>query len=120
MLRGRAAGEVTALLKDGLLGAGYPSAGIHEVADEVDAARHLLRWAQRGDVLVLPIHQSASRIELAALLDQLEQSRWLAGMQLPPRLSPPLPPPLPTPLTQPCFDTPLSTAPTATAATAEQ
>ena len=83
MLRGRALGEVPALLKAGLLNAGYPPANIHTVADEVDAARRLLRWAQPGDVLVLPIHQPAARNELAALLDHLESCDWQAGSPLP-------------------------------------
>ena len=83
MLRGRALGAVPALLRDSLLGAGYPSENIHNESDEFDAARHLLRWAQAGDVLVLPIHQTAARKKLAALLDDLENTRWQAGSPLP-------------------------------------
>ena len=73
MLRGRAPGEVSALLKVSLLAAGYPPENIHTEADEVNAARHLLYWARPGDVLVLPIHQSTARQALSALLDQLER-----------------------------------------------
>ena len=83
MLRGRALGEVPALLKNSLLAAGYPSENIHTEADEVDAARQLLRWAQPGDVLVLPVHQSASRKVLSALLDEMETGQWRAGQVLP-------------------------------------
>ncbi len=83
MLRGRELGEVPALLKGGLVAAGYPLEKIHMEADEVDAARHLLSWAQAGDVLVLPVHQSAARNVLAALLDELENANWRAGMALP-------------------------------------
>ena len=83
MLRGRALGEVPARLKGALLNAGYPPDNIHAESDEVDGARHLLRWAQPGDMLVLPIHQSAAREELVALLDDLESSGWLAGSPLP-------------------------------------
>ncbi len=83
MLRGRALGEVPALLKNNLLAAGYPPENIQTEADEVDAARQLLRWAQPGDVLVLPIHQSASRKVLSALLDEMEKCRWQAGTALP-------------------------------------
>ncbi len=72
MLRGRASGDVPALLNDSLLAAGYPPENIHTEADEVNAARHLLYWARPGDVLVLPIHQSTARQALSALLDQLE------------------------------------------------
>ncbi len=83
MLRGRALGEVPALLKNSLLAAGYPPENIQTETDEVDAARQLLRWAQPGDVLVLPIHQSASRKVLSALLDEMEKCRWQAGTALP-------------------------------------
>ncbi len=83
MLRGRALGEVSALLQNSLLAAGYPPENIQTEADEVDAARQLLRWAQPGDVLVLPVHQSASRKVLSALLDEMEVGRWQAGAALP-------------------------------------
>ena len=98
MLRGRAPGEVPALLQDGLLAAGYPPGSIHTVANEVDAAHHLLRWAQPGDVLVLPVHQLAARTALAALLDILENNRWLSGSPLPAVTpAPPIAPPNPAP-----------------------
>lgn len=83
MLRGRKLGDVPALLRAGLLAAGFPTDNIHVEADEFDAARHLLRWAQPGDVLVLPIHQSAARLELSALLDEMENNHWQAGSPLP-------------------------------------
>ena len=83
MLRGREVGEVPALLKNSLLAAGYPAENIYLVSDEVEAARHLLRWAQAGDVLVLPVHQSASRKALTDLLDEMEACHWHAGMRLP-------------------------------------
>ena len=83
MLRGRELGEVPALLKSALLAAGYPAENIHLVSDEVDAARYLLQWGRRGDVLVLPIHQSAARKLLAGLLDELERIHWHAGAALP-------------------------------------
>ncbi|MEQ1517428.1 MAG: Mur ligase family protein, partial [Usitatibacteraceae bacterium] len=83
MLRGRAFGEVPALLRDALLAAGYPEEQIRFEPDEVAAARHLLGWARAGDVLVLPIHQSASRKALAGLLDVLGANRWIAGSPLP-------------------------------------
>ena len=83
MLRGRVVGEVPSLLKNGLIAAGYPPGNIHTAADEIDAACQLLRWAQAGDVLVLPIHQAAARKRLAALLDELEHDHWQAGSPLP-------------------------------------
>lgn len=79
MLRGRAMGEVPALLERSLLDVGYAEDCIESEADEVDAALRLLRWAKAGDVIVLPIHQSSSRKRLSALLDWLEQSGWRAG-----------------------------------------
>ncbi len=83
MLRGRAQGEVSALLKVALLAAHYPAERIRMEADEVEAARQLLRWAEAGDVLVLPVHQSAARKALAAMLDNMEQTNWRAGSTLP-------------------------------------
>ena len=83
MLRGRAPGEVSTQLNHNLLATGYPAEKIQIEADEVNAARQLLRWAQAGDVLVLPIHQSASRKALSALLDQMESARWQVGSALP-------------------------------------
>ncbi|MEO8104258.1 MAG: Mur ligase family protein, partial [Betaproteobacteria bacterium] len=91
MLRGRARGEVPAMLKNGLLAAGYPPDNIRILADEVDAACELLRWAQAGDVLVLPIHQAAARSIFSALLDDLEKDRWRAGRSLPALSRPILP-----------------------------
>ena len=83
MLRGRREGDVPALLKAALLETGHPEKRIDMQPDEVDAARTLLRWAEAGDVLVLPIHQPAARNELVATLDELERTRWLAGSPLP-------------------------------------
>ena len=83
MLRGRATGEVSALLKDALLAADYPAEDICMQADEVEAARQLLRWAAVGDVVVLPVHQSAARKALTAMLDAMEQICWHAGSPLP-------------------------------------
>lgn len=83
MLRGRAPGEVPALLKSALLAAGYPPEGIHLESDEVEGACYLLRWARPGDVLVLPIHQSAARKGIATILDGMESGGWKAGSALP-------------------------------------
>ena len=83
MLRGRALGEVPALLRDGLIAANFPPEKIHLESDEVVAACHLLRWANAGDVVVLPVHQSAARKALAAMLDEMEKAKWQAGFALP-------------------------------------
>jgi cyanophycin synthetase len=70
MLRGRALGEVPALLLQSLLAAGQAPSSIHQLADEYAAARALLRWCKAGDVVVLPIHTTATREAL---------TRWLAS-----------------------------------------
>jgi UDP-N-acetylmuramyl tripeptide synthase len=68
-LRGRAPGEVPALLHEELRRAGLPETQLRMVLSEVDAARQLLAWARPGDVLVLPVHGAASREQLVAWLD---------------------------------------------------
>jgi UDP-N-acetylmuramyl tripeptide synthase len=65
MLRGRAPGEVPALLKAGLRAGGVDDARIGFEADEERAARRLLAAAGPGDVVVLPIHTAAVREALA-------------------------------------------------------
>jgi cyanophycin synthetase len=86
MLRGRVLGEVPALLRAALLAKEFPATSIIIEADEVDAARRLLEWAQPYDILIMPIHQQAARAELVALLDQLQGANWRAGSALPERV----------------------------------
>lgn len=64
MLRGRAPGEVPALIERDLRAAGLPAARLQRVDDEEAAAHALLAWAQPGDVLVLPVHTAAVRERL--------------------------------------------------------
>jgi UDP-N-acetylmuramyl tripeptide synthase len=68
-LRGRAPGEVPALLHAELRRAGLAESQLRLVLSEVEAARELLAWARPGDVLVLPVHGAASREQLVAWLD---------------------------------------------------
>ena len=68
MLRGRALGDVPALIERALVSAGLPPDRIAHQADEAAAAELLLRWAAPGDVIVLPLHTSAVRAQIAALL----------------------------------------------------
>lgn len=82
-VRGRAAGEVAALLADELLASGVPAAALQVELDEVEAVRALLAWARSGDVLVLPVHALAARAAVLALLAQLNASGWQAGEPLP-------------------------------------
>jgi UDP-N-acetylmuramyl tripeptide synthase len=71
MERGRASGEVAAVLRDELLLRGMPEASLAFESREADAARHALSWARPGDVVVLPIHGNAARAEVVAWLDGL-------------------------------------------------
>jgi len=66
LLRGRAPGEVSALLERALLAAGVPAARIIKEPDEEAAARRLLDIAQPGDLVVLPVHTRAVRERLRA------------------------------------------------------
>jgi UDP-N-acetylmuramyl tripeptide synthase len=68
-LRGRAPGEIPALLLEELRRAGVDEARLQVVLSETEAARSLLAWAQAGDVLVLPVHGMEAREQLVAWLD---------------------------------------------------
>ena len=84
MLRGRAPGEVPALLREELRRRGIGEAAIVESRDEYAAVREALAWARTGDVLVLPIHGNEAKPKVAALLDALQAAHWQAGSPLPP------------------------------------
>ena len=73
-MRGRAPGEVPALLRAELQDAGMDNVRLHTQLSEVEAARGLLDWAQPGDVVVLPVHGKDSRQVLAAWLDAVATS----------------------------------------------
>jgi UDP-N-acetylmuramyl tripeptide synthase len=83
MLRGRAAGEIPAILHGELIGNGVRDTRIVERLDEYEAVRDMLAWAREGDVLVLPIHGSDVKPKVCALLDDLQKSGWIAGSPLP-------------------------------------
>ncbi len=68
MLRGRAPGEVPALILAALREAGVPAEATSLEPDESQAAVSLLDWARPGDVLVLPVHTTAVRETLAQRL----------------------------------------------------
>lgn len=82
-MRGRAAGEIAAILHDELLQLGLPAASLTVCPEEARAAREALAWARAGDMLVLPIHEPAARDEVVALLDDLQARGWRAGEPLP-------------------------------------
>lgn len=77
-LRGRAAGEVPALLRAALLRAGQPAERLIEADTEVAAARRALAWARPGDVVILPLHAQAAR---DAVLELLTEQRMAASRQ---------------------------------------
>ena len=68
MLRGRAPGEVSALIERGLRDAGLAPERIFCHPDEEGAALALMAWANAGDVVVLPVHTRAVRQRLAAVI----------------------------------------------------
>ncbi len=74
-LRGREVGEVPAFLAAELQRRGTPVSALVIVLDEVDAVREALRWAEPGDVLVLPVHDLAARREVLALLEARVDAR---------------------------------------------
>lgn len=84
MRRGRAPGEIPAILRDGLLVAGAPGEHVVVASSELQGVRDALTWAQPGDLLVLGIH--VSRALVLSLLDVLERRGWRAGDELPPDL----------------------------------
>ncbi len=83
MLRGRAPGDVPALLRDELARYEVREPHVAECLDEYEAVRDLLTWARKGDTLVLPIHGSEVKPKIVALLDALQAQGWHAGTPLP-------------------------------------
>jgi UDP-N-acetylmuramyl tripeptide synthase len=71
-MRGRQAGEVPALLQYELLASGLAAHQIDTVLSEAAAARALIAWARAGDIIVLPIHESATLADLGNWLDDLQ------------------------------------------------
>jgi cyanophycin synthetase len=94
MRRGRAPGEIPAILRDGLLVAGAPGEHVVISPSEVQGVRDALAWARPGDLLVLGIH--VSRAPVLSLLDTLARRNWQAGDAMPsdpPTSTPPDSPP---------------------------
>jgi cyanophycin synthetase len=69
-MRGRAPGEVPAILRGGLLRAGLLETSLEVQLSEIGAVKRVLAWARPGDVLVMPVHDRAVRDEVIALLRQ--------------------------------------------------
>ncbi len=85
-LRGRAPGEIAAIMRQALLDAGMPAGAIVTCLDEAEAARLPLAWARDGDTVVLPIHEPEARDEVVAMLDRMAAGNWQPGDPLPPPL----------------------------------
>lgn len=83
--RGRAAGEIAAIMRARLLAGGVDAGAIATCLDETDAARTALAWAHDGDLLVLPIHEMEARARVGALLDEMTKTGWKPGDPLPSR-----------------------------------
>ena len=69
-LRGRAPGEVPALLAAALARCGLPDGAVQMRMSELDAARAALDWALPGDVLALPVHSARARAAVVAMLER--------------------------------------------------
>ena len=82
-MRGRATGEVAAILRAQLQHDGVSADAIIDCLDEVTAVRDLLVWAQPGDVLVLPTHGVEARRKIRDLLSELQTQSWQPGRPLP-------------------------------------
>jgi cyanophycin synthetase len=80
-LRGRAPGEVPALLANEFVSLGLPPQSLSRAGPEIAAVRKALEWARPGDLLVLAIHED--RRSVLDLLDQLAANEWQAGEPLP-------------------------------------
>ena len=83
MLRGRGRGEVPEILREELARQGLGARQVGERLDEYEAVREMLAWARSGDTLVLPVHGSAVKLKVDALLDTLQACGWDAGTPLP-------------------------------------
>jgi cyanophycin synthetase len=68
-LKGRALGEMTALIADELAQLGVPAAAVQVMASEQAAVEAAVAWGRQGDVLVLPLHAQSPVL-----------SAWLAGL----------------------------------------
>ncbi len=82
-LRGRAPGEVAAILFAGLRSRGIAAEALPVCLDEAQASREALAWARAGDTLVLPVHELSARDAVVALLERLRSDGWHPGRRLP-------------------------------------
>jgi cyanophycin synthetase len=74
--RGRAVGEVPALIKDELLAAGVANENIEVFHDESDAVEHAVKMARAGDLIVYIADKPEKG---AAILERLREPKVAAG-----------------------------------------
>jgi UDP-N-acetylmuramyl tripeptide synthase len=67
-LRGRAPGEVQAILRRALLAHGLPAGRVQERASEIEAAQAALDAARPGDVVLLLVHGVLARSEVMSMI----------------------------------------------------
>jgi cyanophycin synthetase len=79
-LRGRAPGDVPALLREEFARLGADEGAMVTVGPDLEGARYALEWARPGDLLLLAVHQD--RPEIMSLLDRLQKRGWQAGEPL--------------------------------------
>ncbi len=80
-LRGRDLGEVPALIEDELRRLGAPEDAIEHADSELEAIEMALRWARRGDLLLLIAHEK--RQAILARMARLQELGWQPGDELP-------------------------------------
>ena len=73
-LRGREAGEIPRLIRAELVRAGLPEAALPVRMSELEAARCALEWARPGDVLAMPVHSPAARVQVLQMLGAVSSS----------------------------------------------
>lgn len=76
-LRGRALGEVPALIRQYLTEMNYSKERVLDAASEFDSVVTAFDWAQPGDMLVLLVY--ADRDETLALIQKLQAENWQPG-----------------------------------------
>ena len=74
-LRGRAPGEIPRIIHDALRNEGLPESSLPVRMSELEAVECALEWARPGDVLALPVHSSAARAAVLALLGAESSAR---------------------------------------------
>lgn len=80
-LRGRAPGELPALMRQELVTLGCPPEAILDGGEDLEATRLALELARPGDLLLLLVHERQA--EVLTLLGRLEREGWRPGSALP-------------------------------------